>query len=312
VDHDHGFVLLGVGMVALGAGLAGALKGRSATVGSILVVVAGVGIIVAGLARNDCSSQLDACDDRVEAGDVSWHHATHDLVSLVVFLALVAAALVLARALRGDQSWRDLRTYCLITAVLGFVLLVGFITAVAGSWNGLLQRVFVTVLFLWIAVLSARLKKRNLGPVRGQRPQTRMSPLDVLISRIRALMPMTALFRQGVLSSCRRRHEMGPRPSEGAHLDDAVLDSVRDGRGTRVDTELGEDVGHVAMDRALAEVQFVGDRTVGLASGDEAEDLDLPSGEPVCVCTGVRGRDDPVQLSQIRTRAEPFEGLPGR
>ena len=152
-----GFLLLGAGMLALGAGLAGALKGRSATVGSILVGVAGVGIIVAGLARNDCSSQLDACADRADAGDVSWHHATHDLVSLVVFLALVAAALVFARVFRGDQSWRDLRTYSLITAVLGLVLLVLFITGVAGSWNGLLQRVFVTVLFLWIAVLGARL-----------------------------------------------------------------------------------------------------------------------------------------------------------
>ena len=152
-----GFLLLGVGMVALGAGLAGALKGRPATVGSILVVVAGVGIIVAGLARNDCSSELDACADRVDAGDVSWHHATHDLASLVVFLALVAAPLVFARAFRGDQSWRDLRTYSLITGVLGLVLLVLFLTGVAGSWNGLLQRVFVTVLFLWIAVLGARL-----------------------------------------------------------------------------------------------------------------------------------------------------------
>ncbi|WP_405065353.1 DUF998 domain-containing protein [Kribbella sp. NBC_01510] len=152
-----GFLLLGVGIVALGAGLAGALNGRPATVGSILVAVAGVGIIVAGLARNDCSSQLAACADRVDAGEASWHHVTHDLVSLVVFLALVAAALVFARAFRGDQSWRDLRTYCLITAVLGLVLLVLFITGVAGSWNGLLQRVFVTVLFLWIAVLGARL-----------------------------------------------------------------------------------------------------------------------------------------------------------
>jgi hypothetical membrane protein len=165
-----GFVLLGVGMVALGAGLAGALKGRSATVGSILVAVAGVGIIVAGLARNDCSSQLDACVDRVDTGDVSWHHATHDLVRLVVFLALVAAQLVLARAFRGDQSWRDLRTYSLITAVLGFVLLVGFITGVAGSWNGLLQRVFVTVLFFWIAVLGARLIR--LSRAKSAQPAT--------------------------------------------------------------------------------------------------------------------------------------------
>ena len=66
------------------------------------------------------------------------------------------------------------------------------------------------------------------------------------------------------------------------------------------------------MDRALAEVQLVGDRTVRLAAGDEAEDLDLPWGEPVCLGTSVLGRDDPVQLSQIRTRAEACERLPGR
>ncbi len=65
------------------------------------------------------------------------------------------------------------------------------------------------------------------------------------------------------------------------------------------------------MDRALAEVQLAGDRTVRLASGNETEDLDLPSSEPVDLGTGVRGRDDLVQPSQIRTRTEPLEGLPG-
>ena len=96
-------------IVALGIGLAGALKGGLARIGSILVAFAGVGIIVAGLARVDCRSRLDACAARIDAGDVSWHSATHELVSLVLFLALVAAPLVLARAFSGERAMAGLQ-----------------------------------------------------------------------------------------------------------------------------------------------------------------------------------------------------------
>ena len=152
-----GFLLLGVGTVALGIGLAGAVEGGLARIGSILVALAGVGIIVAGLARVDCRSRLDACAARIDAGDVSWHSATHELVSLVVFLALVAAPLVLARAFSGDEPWRALRAYSITTGVVGLVLLVLLFSGVAGNWSGVVQRVFVTVLLLWIAILGARL-----------------------------------------------------------------------------------------------------------------------------------------------------------
>ena len=152
-----GFLLLGVGTIALGIGLAGAVEGGLARIGSILVALAGVGIIVAGLARVDCRSRLDACAARIDAGDVSWHSATHELVSLVLFLALVAAPLVLARAFSGEEPWRDLRAYSIATGVVGLVLLVLLFSGVAGNWSGVVQRVFVTVLLLWIAILGARL-----------------------------------------------------------------------------------------------------------------------------------------------------------
>jgi hypothetical membrane protein len=154
-----GFVLLGVGTVALGAGLASALTGRSAVIGAVLLMIAGVSIVIAGLARNDCSSELTACANRVDAGQVSWHHSIHDTISLVIFLALVAAPLVLARAVRGDDRWRDLRVYSVITGIVTLVLLVLFISSAAGSWNGALERVFISVPFLWIAVMGFRLAR---------------------------------------------------------------------------------------------------------------------------------------------------------
>jgi hypothetical membrane protein len=154
-----GFVLLGVGTVALAAGLASTLRYPSAVIGSVLLMIAGIGHAAAGLARNDCSSELPACTARVDTGEVSWHHQVHDNVSLIIFLALIAAPLVFARAFGRDHRWRPLRTYSIVTGLLGFALLVLYVIASAGTWNGLVQRIFVSVLFLWIAVLGFRLSR---------------------------------------------------------------------------------------------------------------------------------------------------------
>jgi membrane protease YdiL (CAAX protease family) len=90
---------------------------------------------------------------------VSWHHEVHDNVSLIIFLALIASPLVLARAFGRDDRWRPLRAYSIVTGLLGLALLVLFVTAPAGTWNGLVQRIFVSVLFLWIALLGLRLAR---------------------------------------------------------------------------------------------------------------------------------------------------------
>ena len=61
-----GIIALGVGLIALGLGLVGVIHGgRSATVGPMLLVLGGVSFAAAGLARNDCSSELPACKERV-------------------------------------------------------------------------------------------------------------------------------------------------------------------------------------------------------------------------------------------------------
>jgi hypothetical protein len=74
---------------------------------------------------------------------------------------------VLARAFSGG-AWRDLRAYSITTGVVGLVLLVLLFSGVAASWTGLVQRVFVTLLLLWIAILGARLIR--LSRVRPREP----------------------------------------------------------------------------------------------------------------------------------------------
>ena len=70
-----------------------------------------------------------------------------------------AASLVFARAFGRDDRWRPLRTYSIVTGLFGFALLVLYVIASAGAWNGLAQRTFVSVLFLWIAVVGFRLSR---------------------------------------------------------------------------------------------------------------------------------------------------------
>jgi hypothetical membrane protein len=174
LDAQHGWIMiagivaLGLGLLALGLGLVNAIHdGASATVGSVLLVLAGLDFVAAGLARNDCSSELQACKERVDSGDVSWHHNVHDLLGVAVFLLLVIAPLVLARAFRADSRWSDLRRYSLVTGALTFALLLVVFAEAFEGWNGLLQRVLLAVPLLWIAVLGMRLARAS----------TRASPL---------------------------------------------------------------------------------------------------------------------------------------
>ena len=155
-----GFLALALGLAALGAGLMRAVAGgRAARIGALLVLLAGLGILVAGIARNDCSSELAACKARIDAGEVSWQHGLHDAVSGLVFLALVVAQLVLARAFRRDPSWRDLRAYSIFSGSLTLALLVLFVAGPIAGWNGLLQRVFLAVPLVWVTVVGLRLRR---------------------------------------------------------------------------------------------------------------------------------------------------------
>lgn len=158
-----GFLALGVGIAALGLALWNAVRSsRSARIGAVLVALAGLGILVAGLARNDCSSELAACQARA-ADDFSWHHNVHDLISGLVFALLVVAQLVLARAFRGDDRWRDLRAYSAVSGLATLVLLVLFGSEVFGDSNGLVQRVFLAVPFAWIVVVGLRVRRLSAG-----------------------------------------------------------------------------------------------------------------------------------------------------
>ena len=101
-----GFVTMALDRPVCGAALLLVLKGKAARTGSVLVVIAVARPLVAGFARQSCSTLQQACLDRESAGTVSGAHVTHNLVSLVLFVLLVAGGFFLAPGLKRNAAYR--------------------------------------------------------------------------------------------------------------------------------------------------------------------------------------------------------------
>ena len=97
--------------------------------------------------------------------DVTCQGATtvgllHNVSGLVGFVAAVVGMLVLARRWRADPSWSSHARFTKGMAIIAVVGLVGFViteaTATAGI-AGIVQRVFVSALLLWVTVTAIRM-----------------------------------------------------------------------------------------------------------------------------------------------------------
>jgi hypothetical membrane protein len=72
-----GLVTTGLLVAAFAVGLHRGVR-RGSTAGPALIMLSGLGIVALGILRNDCSSLTEACEARVEAGEVSWQHTAWD------------------------------------------------------------------------------------------------------------------------------------------------------------------------------------------------------------------------------------------
>ena len=133
-----GFVVLGAGTVVFGAGLGRVTAPRSA--GPWLVLLAGAASVAAGLFRRDHLLLVGPGF----AGE-SWHNQVHDVVSGVAYGAMLAAPLVLARRWRGDPDWAPLSRRVQVLTLVSAVALVVFASRLAGPYNGMVQRIAVTL-----------------------------------------------------------------------------------------------------------------------------------------------------------------------
>jgi hypothetical membrane protein len=144
------FFVMGAGMFAFTIGVERSLD---STTGAALLAIFGLGLIVAGAFTPDPVRGYPP-GASIRDADLSWQAKVHDVSGPVMFLALLAACLVLAGQLQG--GWR---LYTLLTAGAGLVMTVW--TAVsyrkdAGN-TGLVQRGLILVYWTWIAALALHL-----------------------------------------------------------------------------------------------------------------------------------------------------------
>ena len=159
-----GFVVLGGCTVAFGAALREALGGHGGTgqgrwrggAGPAPRLIQGAGLlaIAAGLLRRDRML--------LTPGSNSWHNHAHDVVSMVVYLDLVAAQVLLAARFGRDpepgaQTWRRWQAWLLACGVATGAVLLAFAADTSAAGAGVLQRVAVTIPLGAVAAVAVRL-----------------------------------------------------------------------------------------------------------------------------------------------------------
>jgi len=144
-----GFVVLGTCSIGLGAALSRAAP-RSA--GPWLVMVAGAATVAAGVFRRDHMLLISPGF----AGE-SWHNQVHDIVSAVAYTTMLTAPLALARRFRCDPRWaRVARPVAVLTYASAATMLV-FASCVIEPWNGVVQRVAVSLALSAEALVAGRM-----------------------------------------------------------------------------------------------------------------------------------------------------------
>jgi hypothetical protein len=163
-----GFVALGVCSIVFGAALGREIAPRRA--GARLVVVAGVAAVAAGVFRRDHLLLTGP-----GFGGESWHNQVHDVASGVAYGAMLVAPLVLARRFRGDPDWAVLSRPVQSLALGSTVTLAIFASRVLEPWNGVVQRVAVTLALAAGVLIAARQDHRRL-PDTGRPRHSQLTP----------------------------------------------------------------------------------------------------------------------------------------
>ena len=166
-----GFLVLGGCTVWFGQELARDVGGPAPW----LTQGAGVLTVAAGLLRRDHME--------LTSGPVSWHNEAHNIVSLVLYLDLVVAQLLLARRFGAIPCWRPWRRYLLASGIATAVALAVFLPNTTSPTAGLLQRIAVTIPLAAMAAVAARLGRLDTASNGVDVPSTTIEGIGLLDRR---------------------------------------------------------------------------------------------------------------------------------
>jgi hypothetical membrane protein len=148
-----GFVVLGLSIAALGPALPAVLQRRRATwVAAALFVVSGACMAAVAALPIECDFSSTVCQDRFEAGDLSWQTTAHIWVSWLFDLAFIGTAFAIGRALWPGP----LGATAILAALTGIaIVVISFVFYESvGEDGGLVQRVGWLTTHAWVAIVA--------------------------------------------------------------------------------------------------------------------------------------------------------------
>jgi hypothetical protein len=125
--------------------------------GMALLVFSGFGLLAIGAFHTNA------------AGTLSTMHGTiHGIVSKTVCVIFPLALWLISSSIKHDPRWQRLFHYTIVTVILGFILLIVVYLAYHTTWFGLLERLLVWNMLIWLEVTATQLLRLSLR--RGTRP----------------------------------------------------------------------------------------------------------------------------------------------
>ena len=147
------FAILGILAVIFAVGLT--LQNRRFRSTSVLVGVYGFGALLAAVLP---------CDPGCRTNTTSVAQIAHDLDALISFIGLAVAPLLFWRSGKTLLLWSKTAEWSLRAAVGSMPLLIAYLIIEVLSlspYTGLLQRVFLGLLFAWMIMIAGRLFQVN-------------------------------------------------------------------------------------------------------------------------------------------------------
>jgi hypothetical protein len=149
-----GTIAMGVGLIGIALGLRGTLMpGKRVTASWALMLIGGLGFIISGLFVPDPTGTTEA----------TTSGTLHDVGGYVSMLSVLASVWMLRGVFSRDAPYRSFANIQMWFAVLVTASMVAFL-ALGEQQLGLMQRVFVVIVVVWLLVLGVR-TRRTQAPV---------------------------------------------------------------------------------------------------------------------------------------------------
>jgi hypothetical protein len=154
--------LAGIGTIALALALRRLTEGvRGSLVGSVLVAVYGAGAVVSAIFPTEPVHTAAEVWSQGPTGTI------HLWASLLSFPAMIVGMLILTRAFARAAEWRSLARWSVLLPASALALLFA---QTAGPRAGLMQRLMVTAVSLWLIVVAWRIRALASRPTARGRP----------------------------------------------------------------------------------------------------------------------------------------------